>query len=319
MNLLKILTLFLSLALFPYSFLQAQVVDRVVAVLDGEAITLYELKQSMKKNQALLESGVLPPEASTPEGKEKFALKHLIEEKLLDREIKKFGIEASETDLAMAIKNLSERNQLSEAELKKELAKEGKTWEEYREQLREQIKRIRFMNQVLASRIQVTDDDLEEFFARNPQQFGAYQTVEIAQIILPLDPNASSEEVEKVREQALKLRKQVKGSAKKFTTLGKKYSHPPQVAEVQSYALKDLSGPLQQGLINLKPGDVTEPLRTPLGFHLIMKVSASTLEGEEFRTIRAQFRQKLLEQKMDAKLVEYIEELKEKSYIELKL
>lgn len=297
---------------------RAEMVDRVVAVVNEDPITLVELQTSMKENRENLKA--LYGEKTAQEASKdlrSLALKLLIDEKLLDQEMSKKGITLTPADEQKAIQNVLDRNHLTMDGLKKELAAKGQSWQAYQITLRDQLKRIKFMGQVIAPRVKVTDADLDDFFTKNPEQFAQFQSVKIAQVIVPLEPTAGDEELVRAQKTAEEVRRKAQGGAK-FEDLGKKYSENPQTAVATTFPLAQLAPQIAAVLADLKPGEVSEPVRSTMGIHVIKLFDRSTMQGEEFKALREQVREKVFELKVEQAMQEYIDDVKSKSFIEIK-
>lgn len=298
--------------------LRAETVDRIVAVVNGDPITLYELDLAMKQDLSRI------MDAPTGNSKEKrfqdsrsAALQRLVEDRLLEQELKKNNIVITEEDEEKALQNILARNKMSLSQLKSEIASKGQSWEDYQAGVKRQLKQIKFMGRILAPRVKVTDADLEQFFAEHPQQFAGFQTVQMAQIIIPVSPNADDATLAS----AQKLAAEASAKARKggnFEELGQKYSNPPQAAVQATYQVSQLAPQIVAILSDLKEGQVSEPVRSSMGIHVIKLYERSTMAGEEFQAIREQLREKVFELKLQEEMVEYLDKLKDRSLIELK-
>lgn len=298
--------------------LQAEVVDQVVAVINGDPVTLYELDLAMRQDLSQIMDA---PSGASQENKFKdsknAALQRLVEDKLLEQEMKKNNIVVSEADEQKAIENILARNKMTLPQLKKEIQGKGQAWEDYLAGVKRQLKQIKFMGRVLAPKVKVTDADLEEFFAQNPEQFAAFQTVEMAQVIIPVKPSADdvtlSAAQKKAAEAATKARR-----GGDFEELGKKYSEMPQAALKATYPVAQLAPQIISILSDLKVGQVSEPVRSSMGLHVIKLYERSTMAGEQYQAIREQLREKVFELKLQEEMGEYLDKLKGRSLIELK-
>ncbi len=134
------------------SLLQAaELVDRIVAIVGTEVITLSDL-------QAAPRSGKKDP------------LNGLIREKILKIETERTGIEVTSDDLARGIAEVLRRNRISIDQLKEEMARQGKTFEQYKEELRREIRRMKFMGQVIVPRIRVSEEEIQKGLGKNPTE-----------------------------------------------------------------------------------------------------------------------------------------------------
>ena len=317
--LLGILTL--SLLLFPALSLRAELVNKVVAIVNEEVITLYDLDRAMAQSQNIEQIMAMPTQDGKSEALKTTrnqALKMLVEDKLLEQEMKRKNITISKADEEKAINNVLERNKMTLEQLQNEIRSKGGTWTAYRASLMNQLKRIKFMGQVLAPRVRVTDADLDEFFADNQKQFGRFQSVVMAQVIVPVAPDASDADLEKAQRIAAEVAKKAKGGAN-MEELGKKYSNLPATAMKETYAVAQLAPQIVAVLADLSPGQVSEPVRSSMGLHVIKLYDRKTLAGEEYKAIREQIRGKVFELKLEQELEKYLDDLKKQSFIEIKV
>jgi peptidyl-prolyl cis-trans isomerase SurA len=303
---------------FSMPYLSAETVDKVVAIVNEDPITLYDLESSIEKNREKIKE-IMGDKAAQDVSKDirSLALKVLVDEKLLDQEMAKKQIALTPEDEEKAIQNVLERNRLTLDQLKAELAKQGQSWATYKAGLTEQLKRIKFMGQIIAPRVKVTDADLDEFFAKNPEQFAQFQTVKMAQIIVPLGTTATDAELAQAQKVAQEVQDKARGGGN-FEDLGKKYSVNPQTAVPDNYPLSQLAPQIAGLLADLKPGEVSAPVRSTMGIHVIKLYERKTMAGDDFKAIREQIREKVFEYKVEQALQEYLDDVKNKSFIEIK-
>ena len=302
--------------LLPFSA-RAEVVDKVVAIVNQEPITLYDVDRLMAQNVDEIKKA-----AATGDQKEKFqdfrsmALQKLIGEKLLDQELERRKIVITDADMQKSVEGIMKRNNLTDAQFKSELGKQGMTWEQYTVTLKAQLKKVKFMSEVLAPRVKVTDADLDEFFAKHPEQFAPYQSVKMAQIIIPVDSAASDSDLQAAQKRAEEISAKAKGGSN-FEDLGKKTPNP-QTAIPEIYQVNQLAPAIIEVLGDLQPGGVSQPVRSSMGIHVVKLYERKTLAGEEYKQVREQLREKVFEEKMGDEMDKYLDELKGKSYVEVK-
>lgn len=298
--------------------LRAEVVDKVVAVVNDEPVMLLDVDRLMAAN---LED-IKKAEGGQAK-KEKFtdyrtmALDRLIGDKLLDQQMNQMKILVTDEDVKKAAGNIMQRNSLTQDQLNKQLASKGLTYDQYLVDLKSQLKKVKFVGQVIAPRVKVTDADLDEFFAEHSEQFGQFQSVQMAQVIIPLPPGASDSEIAKAQAQAQDVAQKAK-KGENFEELGKKYSAAPGTAVSTIYQVNQLAPAIAEILSDLKPGDVSQPVRTELGLHVVKLYERKTLAGEEYQAIREQLREKVFQEKVQVELEKYVNELKGKSFIQVK-
>lgn len=149
----KAFFILISLSLFRVA--TAEIVDRVVAVVGNEVITLSDVKHySVQRSaNARLTGDVAGLTSKDP-------LESLIREKLLTSEMQRLGIAATEEDINGAVQEVLTRNKVPLEVLKSELSRKGMSFEQYRKGLGDQIRQMKFLSQTIFPRIKLTEDEV---------------------------------------------------------------------------------------------------------------------------------------------------------------
>ncbi|MBI2082760.1 MAG: SurA N-terminal domain-containing protein [Deltaproteobacteria bacterium] len=147
----KLLTLLIIMIIVPLWADSAEIVDRIVAVVGTEIITLSDLKKQSS-------SGKKEP------------LTTLIREKLFESEIERLQITVNDEDMAQAIREILFRNHLTPEQFKKELEKEGQTFDQYKESLKVEIRKMKFLGQVIVPRIKISEDEIARKAGPKPSE-----------------------------------------------------------------------------------------------------------------------------------------------------
>jgi len=146
----------------PSSGQAAEVVDRIVAVVGNDIILDSDVKAFVRSRSSerfgpRLDQARLNP-ADNP--KINSGLEELIREKLLQQEIAHLEITVTDQELSGAIGNVLGRNHMTQEALHKELAAKGVSFDNYRKQMTEEVKRMKFVGQIIYPRIHVTEAEL---------------------------------------------------------------------------------------------------------------------------------------------------------------
>jgi len=147
----------------------AEIIDRIVAVVNDSAITLSELDAAT--------AGLGGIKGDDKEKKKRIietksqVLDQIIEKKLVEQASNKAGITVSEKEIDNAIEDVKQENNLGHEELLSALAKSGLTYKNYREQLKEQIRQVKFINKEFRSNIKISRDDVEAYYQQNKDSF----------------------------------------------------------------------------------------------------------------------------------------------------
>ena len=144
---------------------QSEVVDKVVAVVGNDIITLSDVKQyaAQRSANAKLTQGITGTPSAT-----KDPLESLIREKLLKSEMERLGVSATDQDIEMALNDVVARNSITMDMLKSELTKKGISVEKYKRELGDQIRQMKFLSQVIFPRIKISEEEVAHKAGPNP-------------------------------------------------------------------------------------------------------------------------------------------------------
>jgi len=265
----------ICLLLLSHTLARAEVIEQIMVVIDGEAYTLSNLKEYATTKGG----GAFPAGDLTRIGKEdKELLEEFITEKLLAAEVKRLGIAVGEGDVDHYIVQIRERNRISEEELKLALKREGITVERYRASVREEIEKGELINSQVQKRVNITPEDVERYYRANQKKYLTEDRVRLRHILLVLAEKATAEEQELSLAKAKEIRKRAL-AGEDFSQLARDYSQGAGAAEGGDIGWLNRGSLVREieevAFQRLSVGEISEPLRTSSGIHLIK------LEGRE--------------------------------------
>lgn len=250
-----------------------ELVDRVVAVVDGQPILLSELGNA-SDTQAAVEA--------------------LIERRLLQAEARRRGIEVTEQALNEAIEQIQTRNQIPDrATLMRAVEASGRTWKDYRRELKEQLIQRQLVGAIMARGTQVTDRELKQALKRQPELI---EQRRLSHILLQLDPSAKDWEVVDATQRARALLERHQ-QGERFEALARENSEDPsagQGGDLGWIGLGLTDAAFEKAAFAAAQGAVVGPVRSAFGVHLIQVVAIRrSIESDEQREqLRNQLRQK---------------------------
>jgi len=319
----SVLFLFFSLLvlLLPMN-LRGEVVDRIVALVNSEIITLSELEQMGKPfyDQVRKTSSAGEREEKMKEARMR-VLDRLIENKLLEEEMKKKKIEVSERDVNAVIQDVMKSSKLTENEMKKALAQEGMTLSSYRQQVRDELGKMRLVNLEIKSKIVIEEQELREYYRKNQEKFTDPLEVKIQQIFFPVPEKSSREETAAVQREAQAILEKAR-KGEDFAELAKKYSRSPEAREggvLGYFKHGELMPELEEAGFKLRPGEAGDLVRTPAGFHILRVLERKGGEPRPFAEVQFKIREELSQAETQKRYEQWMKELKSKAYIDIRL
>jgi peptidyl-prolyl cis-trans isomerase SurA len=300
---------------------EAGVADRIVAVINDEVITLSELNSAFEPYQAKLES-------YTGAGREKALteakvtlLNRMIDNMLMEQQARKAGIVIRDEEVTGTIKDLLERRKISQDDLLKALEREGITLEAYKKGVVDQLTRIRLVQREIKSKVAVSDEEIGEYYRKHREDYEGKDTIRIKQILLTLPKEDDPVAKEKLRAEAVMIHERLL-AGEPFDLLSAKYSQGPAAA-----AGGDI-GYVEKGVIlheveevafNLPLNQISGIIESPIGFHIIQVIDRRGEGIKSIESVREEIREKIDQEKMEKKFAEWLEDLRTRSHIEIKL
>jgi peptidyl-prolyl cis-trans isomerase SurA len=249
--------------------LRARVVDQLIAVIDGEPYTLRNVEQFAKsKLKADFPTGALIP-INERDGE---VLEQFITDKLLEAEIRESGIAVTNDDVDQYIEEVKKNNRLSESDFNAALGREGMTLELYKASVKTELSKTELVRRQVRSRVSVTDADVERYYQLNSKKYRSAERARIRHILFSLSENAAPEVVESTLAKAKQVHGRIE-AGEDFAALAREFSEGAgrnEGGDIGWVNRGTLIGGLDDAAFEkLAVGEVSEPFRTPMGYHIV--------------------------------------------------
>jgi peptidyl-prolyl cis-trans isomerase SurA len=290
----------------------AEVVDRIVAVVNDDVILLSELEQAMAPYLERLSTMGYPPEKEQ-EMRYKVRediLAQLIDRKLTDQEVRRLGISVTPAEIDSAIERVKEANFLTDEMLREAIAKDGYTMAAYRENVSNQILRTKLVNQEIRSRTVITSADIKAYYESHPEEFAGQRRYHLRAILLPRDlPDLAQRQRE--IDQSL-------DSGVPFADVARRYSQAPQAPEggdLGEFSLASLSPTVREAVEPLNEGRTSAWVDTEHGYQRFYVEEIRRIQGKPLEEVENRIQETLYNQFVDEKFRSWLEKLRQRSYI----
>ena len=299
----------------------AEIVDRIVAVVNEDIITLSELSRSIKPYEDKIHSLGYPEEKErrmlfkVREG----VLNQLIDKKIEDQQIKRSNIEISEEQIDQAIERIKEKNYFTDEDLRLALAKDGLTIEAYRDKIKEEILRTRLVNFEVRSKIVITEEDIEAYYENHLDTYGGKQKYHLRHILIRIPGFADENKKLEIRAKIDEILKEL-NAGQSFETMAKNYSESSTAAEggdLGQFELDSLSPQLQEAIKGIKSGEFTPVLETDQGYQIFFLQEILKTSGKSLEDVSPEIQRILYEENSEKKYKEWIEGLRKQSVIKI--
>ncbi|MCK5361108.1 MAG: peptidylprolyl isomerase [Gammaproteobacteria bacterium] len=263
-----------TLMLFVSCFLvagnaQAMMLDRVLVVVNDDIITYGEYDLALKNMRAKANASgeSTPPDAIL---KEK-VLEQLVFEKLLQLHAAETGLRVTDDMINAAMVNLAKQNNLTVPQVLAQLKQDGMSEAVFRKNLSEQMLIQRVIDRDIKGSISVLDSEVDGII-RNISQNQPGRVYDISNIQLPVNEDPSPTQLEQATQSANKLRQDILSGQIGFATAARRYSQAGNAEDGGALGWKSdeqLPVLFADALKNMKEGDISEPLVSPGGIHLL--------------------------------------------------
>lgn len=310
------------------SLVHAEMVDRVVAVVNDDVITLSDLEREGETTFRKIAASS-PPEqreahlaAARAEILDTLIDKHLITQKAAS---KKITVSDKEVDAAFA--NVLQRTRLSREQLIAKLEESGIDEAIYRSTLRTQLLQNKLVGADISSRVVITEEMILDYYDNkyvSRQAAPAAATVDGEYYLLQIGCSWQNSGREKARKKIEQAWNQAK-AGEDFGRLARQFSDLPSSADggdIGSFALDDMNEQMQAAVRNLGPGEVSDIIETEDGYQFFKVLSGassapvSMVAKEPYEKVKEAIRQELFEQEMKKAYAQWVKELKGQAYIQ---
>ncbi len=304
---------------------RAEVVDRIVAVVNDDIITLSELDRAFVPYARNIDATYKGADKAgvIRQTKEAF-LQQMINQLLIEQEATKAGAGVAavkDEEVAEVVKDIAAKNKMTMDEYTRKLADEGQTLESVKKEIKSQMLRVRLMRREVQSRIIVTNEEIGEYYDKHRQEYEGKEAARVRQIFLPAPADADKIARAKTRAEMQQLRDRiVKGES--FEAIAAQYSRGPaakQGGDIGYVEKGVIVAEVEKAAFSLPVGQLSDVIETDVGCHLIVVLDRRGAGLKPIATVREEIKAKLEDEKAAKKFDEWIGDLRKKAFIDVRL
>jgi peptidyl-prolyl cis-trans isomerase SurA len=295
---------------------RSEVVDRIVATVNGEIILYSEVQEQLKVMEKLA-----PAEFKTldPQKKgqvERDILNQLIRQRLTEAEVKRLKITITNPEVDQAVEGMMQDNHLTKTQFESALKEQGQSLDKFRDNIKKELERNRLLERVLKMKTVITDEQVEASLKGGQADvLNGPKKIHLGIILLPADEK-SNKDVEKT---GLEIIEKLKGGAD-FKKLATQFSKGPAAADggdIGFMAPDELAPFISDAIKNFKGGEVSGLVRGQGGYY-ILKVFEIDREkpNKSDPSVREKVRRELFQKEVNRKFEEWVRNLESKAFIQ---
>jgi len=296
---------------------QSEIVDRIVAVVNSDIITLYDLNRAFRPYEANIKALRYPAEKErqTLFQVRSDILNQLIDSQLADQQIKHAQISVNQKEIDSTIERMKEARSFTDEQLREGLAAQGITMEEYRKEIESQVLRTKLVNREVKSKIVITEDDIETYYDSHQEKYTGDKKYYLWNLFIKasaIDKDRALQEMESV---ALKLKQG--SSFEDLVTELNESSSAVMGTDLGLYRREELSEELREVVTKLKSDEFSEILETNFGYQIIYVQKIQDTEAKLLAEVEVEIQQILYDESVDNKYQDWLEDLRARSHIRI--
>ena len=289
----------------------ADVIERVVATVNNEAIFLSDLrKRAVPFLPKVAEASTETERMSLLKELYDELLNYLIDEQLIRQLATSSGVRVTDADVDLAIENLRMQNNMTEAQFQEALDAQGFTQAQYRKDLKRQLVRLKVMNERVRSRVNVTEEEVRARYEQQARSEGNELRFLVSHLVVPVGDGASAIQVASKRQEAKTLRASL--TPENFNARAAQQGG----GDLGWLSQGDLPEDLEQALMPLNAGEISEPVRGSSGFHIFFLQDRQV--GTDFPSYE-EMKQELYREMLDTAMIRqekiFLDEIRRKAVI----
>lgn len=309
--------LILTAVLFSIFSAHAEVVDKIVAVVNDEIITKKDIEAFRKQLQKgkFVDELLIKDKAAILKN-EQALLQQIIDEKIIDSEVKRQELSVTVEKVDQEIRRIAERNRMTKQQMLDELKKQGVSVSEYQNFMKQRLERESLIQKAISSKIRISEEEIQNYYL---SQFGnknlsAYEFT-ISHILFR--PKGGDKEGAKERAEAVlsKLK-----AGQNFETLASQHSEDPNFTQggyLGTFKNGEFLKELEDAVAKINPGQYSEVVQSRLGYHIVKLINKNITKDPAYEAKKKEIQNILYEKAFSQQFRFWIEQRKAESFIRI--
>ncbi|MDM0044571.1 peptidylprolyl isomerase [Variovorax dokdonensis] len=256
-----------------------RVAQYIVALVNSEPITNSEVQNRIER---VVRQGGAEVQRIPAAELNRLALERIITEKAQLQTAREAGIKIDDLAVDQAVENVARQNQISVAEMRRQLEASGDSMEAFRQDVRSQLLLLRLREREVEPKVRVTDLEVDQYLQEQRDKAGgaaAPEEINLAQVLVALPENASADRVAKAEQKAQDIARRAR-AGEDFGALAREFSDSPDKANGGAMGLRAADrypALFTNAVAATQVGGVAGPVRSSAGFHVLKVVSKAKL------------------------------------------
>lgn len=300
---------------------EAAVVDRILAVVNEDVITQYDMDTLLRPLLQNIRSQQLPPERELQAVRQLRAemLNNLIDTKLTEQEVKRYNITITDEEVENYIQQLKQRRSTTDEQLRGLLAEQGMTLEDYRREVKLQLQRTKLVNREVRSKVVITEAEIRAYYEKNKAKYGGGTQYHLWNLFVKLPPQASTQD----REAAQSMLEEVLAELRRgrrfqeIVRMTAQISLNVQGSDLGLFRIEELTPRLREVVRGLKAGQFSPVVETDFGYQIVFVEEIKETASRPLPQVESEIQDILFRERVDSRFTAWLSELRKRSHIKI--
>jgi len=301
-----------------FGLAQAATVDRIAAVVNDDVIALSEV---YTLGGPYIDEAVKGGGEKARRGAELEVVESLLQRALITQEMQRLDLDVTEEDMERAIVDIAQRNGLDRDHLRSEVEKSGMMWQDYRDELRENLRQMKFNQAVIQPRIVVKEDELQDAWRRKMAGLNQPMQAELGALFLSAPANGDAAAQAAAEAKVAEVQRRL-AAGESFEAVSKALDEGPygkSDGHMGAFKQGDLMELLDRPAFSVAVGGTSEPIRTPQGFMFLHVFSRKAAEAKGFEEVRDQLMEEVYGGRIEQETEQWFEAARRKAAVQILL
>lgn len=298
----------------------AEVVEKTVAIVNSEVVLesdVRKMSSKLKKKDLIFDYLIVGNEAAFYKGERKALLDYLINEKLMDSEVKRLSLSLPPEKVDEEIREIGKRNNMGPQEVIRAFTSEsGLSAQEFKEFTKTRLERQSLISNEIISKLRISDEDAySEYLRKNPNAQSGTNEYSIAHIFFNPKKGGAEESLKRAQDVLEKLR-----SGQSFETLAEQHSEDPNFSNggfLGNFKTGEFLKELETSVSGLSPGQNSKIVKSRMGFHIVKLLNKKTISDPEFERAKERIKSQIFETTFRRQLHLWLQAKKDDSFVRI--
>lgn len=322
---MRLVIVLLVLAVLDSQAAAEQLWNRIVAVVNNDIVLLDEVLEASAPLVDRIPAELDPAEQQRrAQALQREVLDTLIADRLLEQQVKELNIEVGEREIDALVTDVQQRNNMTPAQFEQALGMQGLSLSEYRAGMRKQLLKMKIINLKVRSKVKVSEQDVKNLYRQQRSAAAEDLSLKLRQIVILVAADADPATTQAARDRAAQAAGRAAGG-EDFAQVARELSEGPNaeggglLGTIRPGEMDPSFAAFERTALALAPGQISAPVRTPLGWHVIKLEARQSAAVDEIDKVEQQLRERLMQEELEQAFRRYVEELKTDAFIEIRL